>query len=504
MNVGLLLGTLVGVLVYLTTRPSSTKSFVTSATSTRLQHLYTLSDDKPSPIQKVESTVSGSPNEDFYTLKLYLKYNGNVIEVEFMFATSAYASTTALVTAMNTTFQAWPHDSGLYPNWDKLKVVQTSAQTLYIWQDFVLGQPYAYTFAFGYTDDADALLDLLGFDDIPVTKTASLITASSLNAVRVPKLDLYKWAPSFDAGFGDRILVKASSSCTLRVSGGSFISTVDGKAKASHGVVYLTGSTFTLRALSTGRLILSIAYPRALATSGTSQITDEHIYYSPATLTLPSLTRSVFVEAVGCGGSSSSGTYGGAGACVSGYFQTLSDSLTITVGSNAGDYTRVLGSSMDLIAGGGGFGGTFATGGSSRVHGGDGQSTIIRSRLGKYAVLQNAGKGATNAAGGLSPKGQAGSSLTGGTLSGYPKGGAGQYGGGSGGKEVFQSATYYGAAGAGSSYTKGLSHVHISNPTDILTAPKATKKNISGSYGNGGNSSVSFGPGCVKIYVTHE
>jgi hypothetical protein len=504
MNVGLLLGTLVGVIAYLTTRKTSDKPFRTASTPTRLQHLYTLTDDKPDPIQLVESTVQGLPNEDFYTLHLYLKYNTNIIEVEFMFATTMYASVTALVTAMNTTFQAWPHDALLFPNWDKLKVSQAVDQSLYIWQDFVIGQPYSYKFAFGYTDDADTLLDLLGFDDIPVTKTASLITASALDAVRVPKLGLFKWAPHFDCAFGDRILLKASASCTLKITGGSFLVSVDGKSKACRKVTYVTGTHFVVRALSLARIIISIVYPRGLPTSGVSQFTEEHIYTSPGTLLLSETTTSVYIETVGCGGSSSSGSYGGAGACVSGYVQSIPDSLSITVGSSAGDLSRVTGTDLDVIAGGGGAGGTFAAGGSSKYHGMHGQHSLITSRLGKYAVLQNAGQGASNSAGGASAKGQAGSILVGGTLSGYPKGGNGHYGGGSGGKEVFQTKTYYGGAGGGSSYTRGLVHVTISEPSQITTTPKTTKKTITGTYGNGGNSTVAFGPGCVKIFVTHE
>ena len=505
MNVGLLLGTLVGIVVYLTTRPtSSTRTFTRRLQESNHRNLHRLSDDKPLPIQTVESSVQGVTNEDFYTLKLYLKYNTNVIEVEFMFATSAYATTAALVTAMNTTFQAWPHDALLYPNWDKLKVSQAVDESLYIWQDFVIGQPYDYKFAFGYTEDADVLLDLLGFDDIPVTKTASLITASALDAVRAPKLDLYKWAPHFDCGFGDAITVKASSSCTLQITGGSFLVTVDKNSKACHKVTYVTGTTFVIRAVSLARIAISIVYPRSTPTSGTSQFTDEHLFTSPGFLVLPGQTTSVYVEAVGCGGTSVTGFYGGAGACVSGYLQTLSDSLTITVGSSAGDLTRVVGTNVDVIAGGGGDGGTFAVGGSSRFHGMHGQHSVITSRLGKYAVLQNAGKGSSNSAGGASAKGQAGTSLVGGTLSGYPQGGNGHYGGGSGGKEVFQTLTYYGGAGGGSSYTRGLLHVSIPEPTQTLTTPKTTKKTITGTYGNGGNSKVAYGPGCVKIYVTHE
>jgi hypothetical protein len=233
--------------------------------------------------------------------------------------------------------------------------------------------------------------------------------------------------------------------------------------------------------------------------------TEVYEYSSPGILYLPEDTQSVFLEAVGAGGSSSSGAFGGAGASVSGFLRTIPDSLTITVGTSAGDATRITGTNIDIIAGGGGAGGTLSNGGSSRHHGLHGFPTVIQgTRLGLYATLPNAGRGGTNVAGGLSAKGTSGSALLGGSLSGHPKGGSGHYGGGSGGKDVYQGRTYYGGAGGGSSYTKGLSHVHISEPKNIRERPTTSKKTISGSYGNGGNYTTAFGPGYVKVFVTHS
>lgn len=499
----IVLGTLIGIVAFVITRTSPVSTLIQS---TRQQHQlpsrYALSDDKPDPITRVESSVQGTSNVDFYTLHVYVRNGSSVEEVEFVFSTSDYQTPAALEVAMNATLQAWPHDALQFPEWNLLRISQTTGY-FRIHKGLASGD---YRFAFGFQTDADELLDLLGFEDIPVTQEASLILATSLVAERPAKLALFKWTPHFDMGLGDSIVIAAKQPTTLKVSAnGTYICTVDGKPKYCRKSTFLTGSSFVIRTFHIVRVTLNVVYPRSTPPSGASLSTDEYFFTSPGLLILPESTQCVYIEAVGCGGSSTSGSYGGAGACITGYLQTFPESLQVAVGLTSGAYTRITGTNVDIIAGGGGQGGTFATGGSSRYHGNDGASTtILGTRLGKYSILQNQGKGAKNTSGGASPKGQPGLSLQGGTLAGYPSGGHGHYGGGSGGKEVYDQKTYYGGGGAGSSFTRGLSHVHITDPTQIQTTPKTTKKSISGRYGNGGNVRVPFGSGSVKIFVTYE
>ena len=499
MNIGLVLGTLIGALAYRLSRKATTSTLSSALQSRgRIPPKFVLLDDKPDPIQHVEATVAGASNIDTHSLHLYVSNGTNLEDVELLFALQDYASASAVASAMQTAIQAWPHNTTNFPSWSSITVSQASGYLS------LSGGPYF--LAFGYTTESEKILDLLGFDDIPVTNNISLVTQSILLAERPTKLALYKWAPTFRVGFGDHIKLRATDSVTVRIrASGHYVVFVDGRSKACRNVSLVTGKSIVIHAYGPYKVTISIAYPRPVETSSTSMTTDVYEYSSPGILYLPEDTHSVFLEAIGAGGSSTSGAFGGAGASVSGFLRTIPDSLTITVGTSAGDATRITGTNVDIIAGGGGAGGTVSNGGSSRHHGLHGFPTVIQgTRLGHYATLQNAGKGGTNVAGGISTKGTSGSSLLGGSLSGHPKGGSGHYGGGSGGKEVYQGKTYYGGAGGGSSYTKGLSHVLISEPKHLHERPTTSKKTISGYYGNGGNYATAFGPGYVKVFVTHS
>lgn len=498
MDVAVYIGTLLGLFTFLLTRPQETlvaKLFQSEGST--IPEILSLPDDKPQPIQSVHASVLGVSNIDFHTLHLYVRNGTFVEDVELIFRTSDYVSAADLASSLTTTLQAWPHSSVNFPNWSSLIIAESAG--------YLTISGGSYLLAFGHSADSELLLDLLGFDDIPVLFSASLITEIALLAERPTKLSIYKWAPHFDMNFGDIIRVSATAAHTLKISGLPFLARVDGISMFSP--LFCTGKHILIRALRAGRLSLQRVYPKETTSGspGTLLVYDQ-LYLSPATILLPGSPVTIYIEAIGAGGTSSTTAYGGAGACVSGYVRSLTSSFTISPGQTASSASSVTGSGVSVIAGGGGGGGTFAVGGSSLTHGAHGlPSRLVQNvRLGKYATLQNEGRGATNTAAGASPKGSAGLGSTGGSLTGYPKGGSGHFGGGSGGKEVFHGSTLYGGGGGGSSKATGLSFVTVTTPKTAQKTPQTTKISVSGVYGNGGNTRVAFGQGAVRILATYQ